>query len=396
MGSREEAAERRARRGEARAKVERLRAQLAAALAAKRQRMRELTRLIRGERVALHQRLRAHRAQVAQELRAWERSERAKARAEWEQRRAEAKRQADSDVARAHAELEAERAHDAEVARIEREVTTRAAAHGAAQSDEQVRILIPTEIVPLFERVRQSLRGGRKRSRAEVFLKLAEDRPDEVFALVEPRIEAMIRGTILELARARRAAKLGVRISSLPPKPANSNALTGGGPLPAEVERIRALESRPRTSVKGEGLDTTAIAKRIREDIKGAVKARELPKASYSVRTDKYSMGSSITVVASRLPFPVLNPAAFRVERGAKWLTFDSANFRSRFTTEAQEVDRKLTAIVDAYHWDRSDPVTDYYNERFAKDVRLTEDKSEWQKLEAAKVTAANVAEGRD
>ena len=106
-------------------------------------------------------------------------------------------------------------------------------------------------------------------------------------------------------------------------------------------------------------------------------------------------MGSSITVEVSGLPFRVLNPDAYRVDRGASWATFDSANHRSRFTPEAQKVEQRLSAIVAAYHWDRSDSMTDYYNERFAKDVRLTEDKGEWKKLEAAKVAAARAAEER-
>jgi hypothetical protein len=44
--------------------------------------------------------------------------------------------------------------------------------------------------------------------------------------------------------------------------------------------------------------------------------------------------------------------------------------------------------------WDRSDSMTDYYNERFAKDVRIEEDTGAWQKIEAAKVAQARAAEG--
>ena len=178
-------------------------------------------------------------------------------------------------------------------------------------------------------------------------------------------------------------------------KAANQNALTAGGPLPTEVERIRAIEQRPRVAVKGERLDTTQIAQRIRQDIKAAVRARALPKATYSVRTEKYSMGSSITVVASKLPFEVLNPDAFSVEKGASWASFDRTNHRSRLTPAAQDVERALNAIVDAYHWDRSDSMTDYYNERFAKDVRIEEDKGAWHKIEAAKVAQARAPEER-
>jgi hypothetical protein len=38
--------------------------------------------------------------------------------------------------------------------------------------------------------------------------------------------------------------------------------------------------------------------------------------------------------------------------------------------------------------------MTDYYNERFSKDVRIEEDKGAWQKIEAAKVAQARAAEG--
>jgi hypothetical protein len=178
-------------------------------------------------------------------------------------------------------------------------------------------------------------------------------------------------------------------------KPANQNAVTAGGPRPEEVERIRALEQRPQPKVKGEGLDTTQIAARIREAIKGEVRSGALPKANYSVRTDKYSMGSSITVVASKLPFEVINPAAFIVERGANWVSFDRDHHRSRFTHAAQEVEQTLNAIIGAYHWDKSDSMTDLYHERFAKHVEVKEDDGAWRRIEAAKVADARAAEGR-
>jgi hypothetical protein len=355
--------------------------------------MRELTKIIRAERVALRDRLREVRKTRMAELREWERSERSKARAEWKRRRDEAKGDGDGELARARAELAADRAHASEVRRIAREARQRAVSHAkGAQNDEDVRALVPSELVPLFDRVKQSIRGTPKQSRAEAFLQLAAARPDDVFRIVEPRLEQAIEEVLGAL---KQAVKAGAAACADRSKAANGNALTGGGPNPAEVARLRALAERPSVPVKGEGLDTTDIAKRIREDIKAAVKARELPKAKYSVRTDKYSMGSSITVEASSLPFPVLNPDAYRVDPGANWVTFDSANHRSRFTSKAQEVERKLSAIVNSYHWDRSDSMTDLYNERFAKDVRLTENKGDWQRLEAAKVAAARAAEGR-
>jgi cell division septum initiation protein DivIVA len=157
----------------------------------------------------------------------------------------------------------------------------------------------------------------------------------------------------------------------------------------------RPVEEMPKPTVKGEGLDTTQIAARIRDDIKEAVRSGALPKAKYSVRTDKYSMGSSVTVVASSLPFEVLNPDAFVVERGANWMTFDRVHHRSRFTPEAEALEQKLNAIVDAYHWNRSDSSTDYYNERFARHVEVKENEGAWKRVELAKIAAARAAEER-
>ena len=174
---------------------------------------------------------------------------------------------------------------------------------------------------------------------------------------------------------------------------ANQNALTAGGPSPDETARLRALSERGRPSVKGEGLNTTQIAAAIRAEIAAAVQAGLIPKATYSVKTAKYSMGSSITVVATNLPFPVLNPEAFVVEPGARWMRFDREHYRTRFTPRAEAVERSLNAIVDAYHWDRSDLMTDYHNERFAKHVEVKEHEGAWKKLELAKL--AHAAEER-
>jgi hypothetical protein len=388
--------EARARRQEARARVAHLRERLREALAAKRERMRELTRVIRAERLALRERLKANRVRFREELRSWERSQRAGAKAQWRTRREVARKEAADELARMRAEIAAEQAHVAEIRRIARDTRDRARRYDAEQSDDAVRALIPSELAPLFERLGRSVRGGSKRSRAEVFLRLAQERPEEVFRVVEPGLERMIRDTILELGRAHRASRSPRGALRTPARAANGNGLTGGGPDPDEAERVRRLEDRPRHAEKGEGLDTAQIAKAIREEIKAAVKSGALPKAKYSVKTDRYSMGSSITVEASKLPFPTLNPDAFRVDPGANWLTFDSARFRSRFTPKAQDVERKLSAIVNAYHWDRSDSSTDYYDERFARHVNLTEDAGEWKRVEAAKVAAARAAEARE
>jgi hypothetical protein len=387
--------ERRAQRRAARSRMTELRAKLRAAYAARNERVREIRKAIRAERLALRDRLRENRRRFLEELRAWERDQRAEARATWKRRRAEVKASAASEIERVRAEMALTREHASAVRHIKIEAEERALAHERAlHTDEHVVSSIAAELIPLFERVKASIHAGHKTSRAEVFLRLAEKRPNEVLKIIEPHIDQIIRETILALSRSRRGgADCGCVHPPFPAKAANGNGLTGGGPLPAEVERIRLVESRAEKKVKGEGLDTAGIAKAIREDIKEAVRRGELPKGKYSVRTDRYSMGSSITIVVSKLPFRTLNPDAYRVEDGS--VMFDRTHFQSRFTPEAQAVERRLEAIIDAYHWDRSDLATDYYNERFARDVRMTEDGAEWKKIEAAKLAAARGEEAR-
>jgi len=170
-------------------------------------------------------------------------------------------------------------------------------------------------------------------------------------------------------AAARSAKKKGG--GGEPPTSPPPALILAGAPLPPTLSPANEVtRERTETTVKAPDVhDTAALAKLIREDIKAEVAAKRLPPAKYSVTTDKYSMGSSITVVASKLPFPVLNEAAFHL---SKWgAEFDSDRFRSRYTPEAETLQKKLEAIVGAYHWDRSDPQTDYFHSRFHKDVRL-------------------------
>ena len=109
-----------------------------------------------------------------------------------------------------------------------------------------------------------------------------------------------------------------------PPAP-----LKGGAPLPpANPPANQVARERTEKTVKAPDVhDTAALAKLIRQDIQTALAAGDLPRAKYSVTTDKYSMGSSITVVATKLPFSVLNEAAFYPTKFGP--QFDSGRFRS-------------------------------------------------------------------
>ena len=151
----------------------------------------------------------------------------------------------------------------------------------------------------------------------------------------------------------------------------------------------RARSSRRLGRLKGEGLDTAGVAKRIREDIALDVREGRLPRATYSVRTERFSMGSSITLKASGFDFPVLNADAFHVV--GRWVELDRARNLSRLTDEARRVERTLNAIVDGYHWDRSDPMTDYSNVRFYRHVDVEPKAGEWEAIKRQKLAEAGI-----
>ena len=117
-----------------------------------------------------------------------------------------------------------------------------------------------------------------------------------------------------------------------------------------------------------QGLCRTEIAKLVRADIKAAVASGEIPRGKYSVRTSNYSGGGSIDVRIShlegvtvtnkyRVVWDLENPHAghFNCPEESRWL----------YSEEAREVLEKVDAILQAYNFDGSDLMTDYFNVRY-------------------------------
>jgi hypothetical protein len=111
-------------------------------------------------------------------------------------------------------------------------------------------------------------------------------------------------------------------------------------------------------------LSTTEIAKRFREDLKAAIKAGTLPKGlKCSVRTKYFAGGSSIDVDVTALP------AGFRLF-DTEFLTHHRdrpSEFYSgeRRTPEAKALLAALEKMLQAYNYDGSDIMTDYFNVNF-------------------------------
>lgn len=196
-------------RRKAREKVLDLRGHLREARARRKQALVDAKERCRAERLAARERARSMRLRVLMELREAMRAERAAARQSCSIRLGDA-RAIKNDIERARAELAAERQYQRDLRRIEaanrqrrKEAPAITRIERQAESDDEVRVNIPPDLVPLFERVKRSIKASPRMSRTEAFLKYAEENPEEVLEVIEDKTEAMIR----ELEERHREAK---------------------------------------------------------------------------------------------------------------------------------------------------------------------------------------------
>ena len=66
------------------------------------------------------------------------------------------------------------------------------------ESDDAVRSNLPRELVPVFERVKRHIHGGRHRSRTEAFLEWAEEHPEDVLTYQGDATDAEVRRLVAE------------------------------------------------------------------------------------------------------------------------------------------------------------------------------------------------------
>jgi hypothetical protein len=111
-------------------------------------------------------------------------------------------------------------------------------------------------------------------------------------------------------------------------------------------------------------LDIAELAKIVRKDIAAAKETGDLPKnAKYSVRIERYSMSQAINVSVT-------------INRSAR-KQYDPLNPRSYGRNpEASAIVTTIRGFLDSLNYDNSDPMTDYYCERFHTNVTVagTED----------------------
>jgi hypothetical protein len=124
-----------------------------------------------------------------------------------------------------------------------------------------------------------------------------------------------------------------------------------------------------------QGLDISEIAKRLRKEIKAAVKAKELPKCKYSVRISRYSMGQSLSVTITETPFPIHNRRYLELEHRISYCDGECGEMREeieridRWTQKAIDLIKTMEEMANQWNYDGSDSQTDYFNVNYYSGV---------------------------
>jgi len=95
-------------------------------------------------------------------------------------------------VAKRQARLRAAKAEARRVMRPGAKAKRSTAKERRAESDDDVRINIDPELVPIFDRVRRTIKGSAHRSRTEAFLEWVHDHPDQVLAMQAAAADAWV------------------------------------------------------------------------------------------------------------------------------------------------------------------------------------------------------------
>jgi hypothetical protein len=116
-------------------------------------------------------------------------------------------------------------------------------------------------------------------------------------------------------------------------------------------------------------LDVVEIAKRVRKDLK-----REYSECKFSVRIQRFSMGRSLDVTIKHTDFQVVNPdwVRFRVEN-PEW-DHAKTNAPELYTADGEALFKRVKEIVQAYNFDDSDSMSDYYHVNFSQKIVFDHD----------------------
>lgn len=183
-------------------------------LAAARQRaaMRTVVKRCKANRCRVRKQVATYRQQERERINREVANMRAQARRVCELRKRAVRSAGLSVRARKAAELEAERRLQRELSRTAKHAEERKAKFGRsareakAESDDHVRQNIDEELLPVWERVKGSIRGNTHQSRTEAFLEWVESNPGDALALQQEAADVDVRRLLAEQAQAERDA----------------------------------------------------------------------------------------------------------------------------------------------------------------------------------------------
>jgi hypothetical protein len=182
-----------------------------------------------------------------------------------------------------------------------------------------------------------------------------------------PRVAARKSGQVMKEIQEDEAAA----VVALPPSSAPEPVLPEHPEHP-ELPRYGKAHNYLVGSRYERSLDITDIAKRIRKEIKTLVANGQLPKGKYSVRTDRYSGGQSLSLKLGAVDpaFKFLNPERVMEEQRRPHDIIPLEHF-PRFTPEGTQAMEILEALVASYNYDRSDTQADFFSVNFYANVSL-------------------------
>jgi hypothetical protein len=198
--------------------LKRLRHEIKHVKARRREAMKDAVAFCRTGRVEARERAKVRalelRAAAKEAIRLARIQEREAARSSCDARKREISESPLTSVAKARAAVKAERKYQKDLKRIESELRAKtrhqrtSSRERSSESDDEVRQNIPAELLPLFERVKRSIKGSTRQSRTEAFMLYAEENPHEVVDAQEGLAQREIARLIREehaLARAMRS-----------------------------------------------------------------------------------------------------------------------------------------------------------------------------------------------
>ncbi len=191
-----------------------LRKQIADLKRRRREAMRHAVTRCRQNRLRVQENAKALRKQVMDELRETIRKEKEAARSACAMRKQRIQESAGRETKKVKDLLRAERAlqtqlrhADKRLAREEHRRTT--ARERQQESDDAVRSDLDESMIPLFEKVKQKIKGNDRMSRTDVFLQMVHDSPELLIEAMEELSERELKRLIAEERRLAKTSRRG-------------------------------------------------------------------------------------------------------------------------------------------------------------------------------------------